>query len=249
MSYLKKFYLKELRGEKDSITGYLVIIAGFYLLALFMTFRWEPAQAASFSFVPLIIIPFWYLFYSIDILNREWKNSNISLLLGVPIKASYLLLAKMLSLLTFYLILTLAILAGAALTFGISFRSSEALLNGFLVGLSFALNNLTLLLPLTPVIFLIYLSGSSFTRWAAVVRRMVGGILIVVTVFGTRIASIVFTGRIMPLSFPHIIGGNGSQSISIGAGTIPQSLFIVACLVGILSFFLSARLLEERPRP
>ncbi len=248
MNNLRKMYLTELKSERDSIVGHLVIIAAFYLILLLLSGRWEASMISSISFLPLSLMIFWYLYYSVGILHREWKDKTVSLFLGIPMKIEYLLLSKMLVLLTTYLILAMAILVGMALICGISFGSLAAFIDGFLVGLSVIVNSLTLLVPLTPAVFLIYLSGVSFIQWASIVRAIVGGILFSLVYLGGRLASLVIGESTIPLNFPHTISSNGSQSLSIAIGSIPIALFFTACLVGILGFFFSVRLLEERPR-
>lgn len=248
MNNFKKMYLTGLKSERDSIVGHLVIITAFYLILLLLSRRWEASMISSISFVPLSLMVIWYLFHSFDILHREWKENTVSLFLSIPMKIECLLLSKMLALLTTYLILTMAIAAGMALIIGVNFGSLVAFIDGFLLGLSVIANSLTLLVPLTPAAFLIYLSGVSFTKGASIVRALLGLILFSLVYMGGRIASLFFGTGAIPLNFPEIIS-NGSQSLTIAMGSIPLALFFTACLVGMMSFFLSVRLLEERPRP
>ncbi len=248
MNNLRKMYLTELKSERDSIVGHLVIIAALCLILLLLSRGGEASMISSISVVPLSLMFFWYIFYSFDILHREWKENTVSLFLSIPMKIEYLLLSKMLALLTTYLILTMAITVGMALICGISFGSLAAFIDGFLVGLSVIVHSLTLLVPLTPAVFLIYLSGVSFIQWASIVRAIVVVILFSLVYFGGRIASLVFGAAAISLDFPHTIS-NGSQSLSIAMASIPIYLIFTACLVGILGFFFSVRLLEERPRP
>ncbi len=250
MSMIKKMYLKELNGERDSITGHLVIIVGFYLIITLLSGRWEASQAFAISIIPLHLMPIWYLFYSFDILHREWKEQTLPLFLGVPMKASHLLLSKMLSLWTTYLIVILAILTGVTLISGINFGGIQATMEGLQVGLAIAINNIINFIPLTPAAFLIYLTGVSFNRWASAVRVISGAFLAMAIIYGSRIANIFLEGVIfiIPLDFPANIGSNGPEGMSIAFSAISQALFLVVCLVGILSFFLSAGLLEKKPR-
>lgn len=248
MNNLRKMYLTEMKSERDSIVGHLVIIAAFYLILLLFSGRWEASMISSISFLPLSLMIFWYLYYSVGILHREWKDKTVSLFLGIPMKIEYLLLSKMLVLLTTYLILTMAIAAGMALIFGVSFGSLAAFIDGLLLGLSVIANGITLLVPFTPAAFLIYLSGVSFTKGTSIVRALVGVALFSLVYMGSRIASLIFGTGTIPLNFPDTIS-NGSQSLTIAIGSIPLALFFTACLVGMLSFFMSVRLLEERPRP
>lgn len=253
MNNLKKMYLKEMKGERDSIIGHLFIIAAFFLLLSLLAVmrRWDQGVLAGVFLLPLFLLPIWYLYYSFDIMHREWKEKTFPLLMSLPLDSKTILAAKMGSLWSTYLFLVLAISIGGALVGGLDYGLWEASMNAFLVAWGVTLTQLVLLIPFTPVAFFIYFLGVSFPRGASVLRALAAAVLLGTIYFGYQLMHWLL-GRVhLHISIPETLVNRGDFPTAMTFSNMSPSLGLIisALLVGIICFFLSAYLLEEKPGP
>lgn len=115
---LGRLYRKELRVlrlESMVVLG-LILLWNLYLYYKASTATWPPGTHLVFSLMMLVITGFLPLIEAFKIWGDEWKNNTVYLLLSLPVNGQQVVLAKLLAVLTqFILLSTAALLATAGL--------------------------------------------------------------------------------------------------------------------------------------
>ncbi|MGI6285039.1 hypothetical protein SEF58_04385 [Neomoorella humiferrea] len=116
---LGRLYRKELRDlrlESMVVLG-LILLWNFFLYYKAGTATWPPGTHLVFSLMMLVITGFLPLIESFKIWGDEWKNNTVYLLLSLPVNGQQVVLAKLLAVLTQFILLSLAALLATGALF------------------------------------------------------------------------------------------------------------------------------------
>ncbi|WP_338825607.1 hypothetical protein MHOCP_12240 [Moorella humiferrea] len=116
---LGRLYRKELRDlrlESMVVLG-LILLWNLFLYYKAGTATWPPGTHLVFSLMMLVITGFLPLIESFKIWGDEWKNNTVYLLLSLPVNGQQVVLAKLLAVLTQFILLSLAALLATGALF------------------------------------------------------------------------------------------------------------------------------------
>ncbi len=252
MKKFKALYVKELRSEKTVVATFSAILVLLNLFLLIRVGKMELGSATQISSFPLILIAYGYLGLSYAIISREWSSGTSTLFTSLPVKGEYLLGAKILTVWTQYAVLMALSIAGFTLVSRLEFAAQpEALTYTFATSMHLAIILFITLLPIAPLIFFTYLSGTFFGRWPTAVRIITGVVLYQVIFNGTKIIDLYSNlGSVaiqLPL-FSSSSSSDGATSFTVSATTnqlaVPVIYYFVSYLLALLCFRLAARLLD-----
>lgn len=251
MRYLLPLYFKEIKGEQDSIIGYMAIIVVFMLIMLVLAI-WRPESwIIGMIQLPIGLLPVWFVYASLEIISREWREKSIALLSGIPVKPLYLLGAKMAALGTEYIIIAL-LLTGGLMLIGLT-GPGVVLEVSTIDWLKSVTIQLLLLLPITPIIFLIYLSGVSISRWFIPVRIFSVAALSGLFIILEKTLTLFFmlgTIKYPWLGFSSYAGYEQYVfSVVVIDIFLPLSFLVSLYIVGVLSFLAGSRRLGKSVLP
>lgn len=248
MKHFKPLYLKEVRGEQDAIIGYVTMILAFMAVMFVIALMWPGSSVLAMANLPAGLLPLWFAYASFDILSREWRDKNIALLSSIPVQTRHVLGAKLAVVWTEYLflfllssgaLLVIALTAGISLTFPTTFSE----IAGFIAG------PFMLLLPVTPIAFLIYLSGVSFSRWPTLSRLLTILVLLGLFIMVEQGAARIFPYEVVKYS---LFGIHSHPQLSLTVfqmQIMPLSFALSLYVLAVPCFYAAGRLMEKYVLP
>ncbi|NLL58363.1 MAG: hypothetical protein GX244_07630 [Firmicutes bacterium] len=248
MKHFKLLYLKEVRGEQDAIIGYVTMIMAFMAVMFVIALRWPGSSVLAIANLPAALLPLWFIYASFDILSREWREKNIALLSSIPVQTHHVLGAKLAVVWTEYLFLSLlssGTLLLITLTAGIpvSFPATFSEITGFIAG------PFLILLPITPIAFLIYLGGVSFSRWPTLSRLLCVLVLSGVFIIIEQGLAYLFPYEVVKYSLAGILSHPQLSLAVLQFEIMPLSFALSLYVVAIPCFYAAGRLMEKYVLP
>ncbi|WP_338819641.1 hypothetical protein MTCOM_11370 [Moorella thermoacetica] len=254
---LGRLYRKELgdlRLESMVVLG-LILLWNLFLYYKASTATWPPGTHLVFSLMMLVITGFLPLIESFKIWRDEWKNNTVYLLFSLPVNGQQVVLAKLLAVLTQFILLSLAaLLATGALFKATVLNADFVMINNEiwrlirqyrLILAIIAVNGVLELVNFVLLAFLGTLLGQSvrkFSGWVTGTFFLVG--MYVAGKLATWLAIVLnylpwpATNIRLPLNFRDLsIYSTSSGDISIYAGTVALLLVTGLLFIATVLFY------------
>lgn len=248
MNMFFALYWKELRGARNTFLTLLALIFG---LDVFLATRIGSAgywSAFGFSFLPLVFLFFWGIFWPLALTRGEWKEGTAPFLWSLPVNGWQILGAKLLAAFTEWIGLNLAtfVLSGlfyaAAPLCGAEWVALSELprLNESIEFLAIVALNTAMGILLGSIICqLAYLLGRLVNRFAGLVSFGATLFLIYLTSKGSELLVPLFPG-LNNIRNPFLTSDMGAfQSVSM-------AVFLVMLIEFVLLFLVTGWVMEKK---